>query len=279
MKVTVARHAGFCFGVKRALDLVLAAQREATGPIHTLGPLIHNPQVVARLEEEGVRPLASLADASPGSTVVIPSHGGAPELAPRAAELGLRLLDATCPFVAQAHAYTAQLAGEGYQVVILGDQGHPEVMGLLGQAAGKASLVSDEADLDRLPLTGRKVGLVSQTTQTPAKLQAVAARLVGACHELRVFNTICAATSQRQAGALELAAQVDMMIVVGGRNSANTARLRELCSGLVRTEHVETAAELSPDWFAGVARVGVTAGASTPDWIIREVVASLSQLA
>lgn len=274
MKVTVARHAGFCFGVKRALDLVLAAERQGGGPICTLGPLIHNPQVVARLEQDGVRQIAKLDEAPPDSTLVIPSHGATPAVLEEAARRGLRLLDATCPFVANAQTYTRQLAAEGYQVVILGDEGHPEVLGLLGQAAGKAVLAPNEAAVDRLK-PARKTALVTQTTQTEANLQAVAARLLPRVHELRVLNTICAATSQRQAGALALAGQVDMMIVVGGRNSANTGRLRELCSQVVTTHHVETAAELDPAWLESVGRVGVTAGASTPDWIIEDVVAAL----
>jgi len=270
MKVTLAKHAGFCFGVKRALEMVLAAREHAAGPLYTLGPLIHNPQVVARLEGQGITPIASPAEAASGGTLVIPSHGCAPKVVESVQQRGLVLLDATCPFVANAQAYTRQLAEEGYEVVILGDEGHPEVRGLLGCAGGKARLFADDESLN-----ARRVGLVSQTTQTPARLEQAAGRLSTAARELRVFNTICAATSQRQAGALELAGQVGMMVVVGGRNSANTARLCEICSGVVTTHHVEVASELRPEWFSGVSSCGVTAGASTPDWIIEEVMAAL----
>ena len=278
MRVTLAKHAGFCFGVKRALDLVTAARRQASGPICTLGPLIHNPQAVARLEEQGIHPIHSLDQVASGATLVIPSHGAAPELLAQAQQRGLHTLDATCPFVANAQDHTRRLAAEGYQVVILGDAGHPEVLGLLGQAGGKAHVVAEPAQAAALKLGG-KVGLVTQTTQTGSRLQQVADALLQGAVELRIFNTICAATSQRQAGALELAAQADMMVVVGGRNSANTARLAELCSQVVPTYHVETAAELEAAWFAGVRHAGIAAGASTPDWIIEAVAAAATRLA
>jgi (E)-4-hydroxy-3-methyl-but-2-enyl pyrophosphate reductase len=246
-------------------------------PIVTLGPLIHNPQVVERLRQEGVKQIRSVTDVAAG-TLVIPSHGISPELAREARERGLRLLDATCPFVARAQDNVRTLAAEGYQVIILGDRGHPEVAGLIGAAGGNAVVIEDESELDEVKLAAR-VGLVVQTTQSPARLRAAAGALAESVRELRAYNTICAATSQRQESAVNLARRVDAMIVVGGKNSANTNRLRQVCEQAgVETHHVETAAELDAAWFKGRSRVGVTAGASTPDWVIAEVVEALRQI-
>ncbi len=280
MEIIVADNAGFCFGVERALEMVMGERRGARAPIYTLGPLIHNPQVVERLRTEGVCQVSSLDEVRAG-TLVIPSHGISPGLGQEARQRGLRLLDATCPFVARAQDHARALAAQGYQVVILGDKGHPEVAGLVGAAGGRALVIEHENELAAggtssppVPLT--RVGLVVQTTQSPARLRAVAAALAERSRELRAFNTICAATSQRQESALRLAQQVDVMVVVGGKNSANTNRLRQLCQQTgVKTHHVETAAELDTDWFRAGARVGVAAGASTPDWIIAEVVEAL----
>lgn len=287
LKIIVADNAGFCFGVERALEMVMgererpasAGPEQAQRPIHTLGPLIHNPQVVERLREAGVEQVASVEEVASGGTLAIPSHGISPEVLEQARARGLRLLDATCPFVARAQDNVRSLAAEGYQVIILGDKGHPEVAGLVGAAGGRAVVVENEEELASVRLRQR-VGLVVQTTQAPARLRAVAGALAERARELRAYNTICAATSQRQESAVRLARQVDVMIVVGGKNSANTNRLRQVCAQAgVETHHVETAAELDPHWFEGKQRVGVTAGASTPDWIINEVVEALRRMA
>ena len=278
MEIIVARHAGFCFGVKRALDLVREAAQAGPGPIQTLGPLIHNPQVVARLEQEGVRTIADLSEAR-GGTVVIPSHGAGEDLAERARGAGLAVLDATCPLVAEAQTHARRLAEEGYTVVILGDPGHPEVVGLARHAGPEAIVVeSAEAALVLPRLT--RVGLVCQTTQTLDRLRAVASVLLEKASELHVFNSICGATAQRQQSALDVAHTVEVVVVVGGRNSANTNRLTQICRDAgVETHHVETPDELDPRWFRGKRRVGVTGGASTPQWLIDGVVEALRRIA
>ena len=276
MKVLIAREAGFCFGVKRAIELVREAKASRSEELTTLGDLIHNPQVVAGLENEGISPARSLEEVKAGA-LAIPSHGVGPEVRAAAAAKGLEVVDATCPFVARAQEHVSQLHREGHEVVILGDRGHPEVQGLLGHAKGAARVVQGPEEAETLPVRP-KYGLVAQTTQEAARLGQVAAVLAGKCRELRVFNTICGATRSRQESTRELAHQVEAMVVIGGRNSANTARLRRICeeAGLP-TYHVETADELRPEWFAGLERVGVTAGASTPEEAIREVVARLGQ--
>lgn len=276
MRVVVARHAGICYGVERALRLATEAA-SAGGPVATLGPLIHNPQAVEALQARGVAVASSLDEAREG-TLVIRSHGVDPAVIAEAERRGLTVVDATCPFVRAAHTSAAQLAKEGYTVVIVGEADHPEVEGIVAHAGRAAIVVQSASDLpDRLP--SRRVGVIVQTTQPQARLEQVVAALLPRVSELRVFNTICSATAQRQEAAAELAGTVDVVVVVGGHNSGNTTRLAEICRAInPRTYHVETAAELDPAWFEGATAVGVTAGASTPDEQIRGVIEAIEAL-
>ncbi len=278
MEIIVAQNAGFCFGVKRALELVARAAENKARPVHTLGPLIHNPQEIARLEQLGVRPAESLDDIT-GGAVVLSAHGVDPSVESEARARGLEVIDATCPFVSRAHQHIKTLCDEGYAVVILGDPGHREVEGLAARSDRQAHIVTAARDVEALPAR-KRFGLVVQTTQRPEVLREVAGALAARCDELRVFNTICEATVSRQEGARRLAETVPLMIVVGGRNSANTTRLKEICERAgAHTHHIETAEEVKPQWLAGVARVGVTAGASTPEWMIQRVVDRLRKIA
>ncbi len=278
MEIIVAKHAGFCFGVKRALDLVARSADTHVDAVYTLGHLIHNPQEIARLEKEGIQSVDSLDQVAEG-VLVLSAHGVDPAVESKALASGLEVIDATCPFVQRAHEDIRTLATAGYAVVILGDPGHREVAGLAARAGGKAEIVTNAEEARALPFRER-CGLIVQTTQRPEALRAVAAALTDRCRELRVFNTICEATVKRQESARELAEKVDVMVVVGGRNSANTARLREICAATgTPTHHIETADELAASWLDGARRVGVTAGASTPAWIIEEVVSRLRALA
>jgi 4-hydroxy-3-methylbut-2-enyl diphosphate reductase len=263
MRVEVARYAGVCYGVERALKLAEEAAEKGR-PVHTLGPLIHNPQAVQALREHGVEVATCLDEADDG-TLVIRTHGVDPRIIAEARERGLDVVDATCPFVTAAHTCAEELVRDGYAVVIVGEEEHPEVEGIMAHAGGRALVVESAADLpERLP--GRKVGVVVQTTQTMDRLRDVVDALLPRASELRVFNTICSATGKRQQSAEELARAVDVMVVVGGHNSGNTTRLVEISQAVnERVHHVETADELEPAWFAGAESVGVTAGASTPD--------------
>lgn len=275
MRVVVAKHAGVCYGVERALKLAGQAA-EGGGTVRTLGPLIHNPQAVAALEDKGVRVASSLDDVAEG-TLVIRSHGVDPAVITAAEERGLDVVDATCPFVRAAHRCAGELRDAGYAVVIVGEADHPEVEGILAHAGGEAHIVQRAADLPAR--IKRRVGVVVQTTQPPAVLAEVVAALLPRVNELRVCNTICSATEQRQASAAELADEVDVIIVVGGHNSGNTTRLAEICAARnPRTHHVETAEELDERWFDGASVVGVTAGASTPDEQIRGVIETVESL-
>ena len=275
VEIVVARNAGYCYGVERALEVVSGALADVTTPVASLGPLIHNPSVVAELEEQGVEVVADVSEVK-GGTLVVRTHGVPPTVLSAARERGLELIDATCPFVAVAQRKAAILRDAGYIVVILGERDHPEVVGLEGFAGSGAIVVEDAAGLPHDLLRGKRVGVVVQTTQTRANLASLAAALAPLARELLVHNTICAATEKRQSAASELAGEVDVVVVVGGRNSANTARLAHLCRAIrARTHHVESAAELRPEWFAGARRIGVTAGASTPDAEIEATVRTL----
>lgn len=278
VEILVARYAGYCYGVERALRITEEALEAAEAPVASLGPIIHNPSVVGRLEERGVRVIDDAREAA-GGTLIVRTHGVPPEVVEGARARDLILVDATCPFVAVAQRKAASLREAGYAVVILGERDHPEVAGLEGFAGVGAVVVEDAAGLPLAELRGKRVGVVVQTTQTRANLAGVAAALAPVARELLVFNTICDATEKRQSAAGELAAEVDVVIVVGGRNSANTARLAQLCRAIEgRTRHIESAAELEPAWFAGARRIGVTAGASTPDEEIEATVAALQAL-
>ena len=273
LKILLAKEMGFCFGVKRALALVEKAATEH-GHLHTLGAVVHNRQVMASLESRGVASVTSLSEVAEGA-VAVPSHGAPPAVFAEAESRGLTLLDATCPMVKAAQQRARQWAEKGFLVVIFGDPDHTEVKGIAAWARDRAIIVSSEDDLAGLP-SAAKIALLSQTTQSLASFRHLASCLIqqrlGASSQLLVHNTICNATADRQAAALDLARQVDVMIVVGSRDSANTGRLTALCTVHTPTHQVESADDLEPAWFAGVGLVGVTAGASTPDWIVQPVV-------
>lgn len=274
-EIVVARYAGYCYGVERALRLTEDALDGAKGPVATLGPIIHNPSVVKALAERGAGVVDGVEEAHEG-TLIVRTHGVAPGVVAAARARGLDVVDATCPFVAVAQRKARALHEAGYTVVILGEHEHPEVVGLQGFAGGEAIVVADPEDVPAGRLEGRKVGVVVQTTQARDALARLAATLAPLARELLVYNTVCDATEKRQSAACALAARVDVVIVVGGRNSANTTRLAQLCRGIEpRTHHIETADEVRREWLSGVRRVGVTGGASTPD---REIEATIARL-
>lgn len=275
--IAIARHAGVCYGVERALSLALEASEQAEGPVSTLGPLIHNPLVVKDLDERGVTAVENVEDAA-GGTLIIRAHGVTPQVIEEARCRGLSVIDATCPYVKKVHLAAERLVSEGYQLIVVGESGHPEVEGIMGHAGENAQVVSGVRDLAELELA-KKVGLVVQTTQTAQTLAEIVAELVPRVTELRVMNTICRATQERQESAAELAARADVMIVIGGKNSGNTRRLAQICAGACeKMHHIEDAAEIKKDWLEGAARIGVTAGASTPANHIERAVERIHEL-
>jgi 4-hydroxy-3-methylbut-2-enyl diphosphate reductase len=260
------------------MKLAFEAAANSTKPIYSLGSLIHNPQQVRFLAQKGVHVVSSPDLLNPGDVLIIRSHGAGPALLEEAKAKNLTIVDATCPFVVKAQQLAQRLAEEGYQVVIVGEGDHPEVIGIMGFAGNEALVVEKASDICDLPAKSR-VGVVAQTTQSLDNFREVVGALLEESNELKVFNTICHATTHRQETALDIAKKVDLMIVIGGYNSANTSRLASLCaqSG-VPTRHIETSSELEASWLEGIAAVGVTAGASTPEWIVEDVVDRLEVL-
>ncbi|WP_027396200.1 4-hydroxy-3-methylbut-2-enyl diphosphate reductase [Anaerovibrio lipolyticus] len=268
MEVILADNLGFCYGVKRAIQL--AEDSAAPGQVtNTLGPIIHNPQMVAKLAGNGVGTVDSLDEVKEG-TIIIRSHGVGPDVYDRVEAMGLNMVDATCPHVRKAQSSAKMLADEGYQVVIIGEKRHPEVKSIIEWAGDGAVAIETEEEADALPKYG-KLGIVAQTTFSAPKFKLIVERLLDKSSDMKILRTICTATDQRQSAAMKLATEVDLMIVIGGKNSANTTRLAQLCGDKCKTYHIETADELRDDWFDKIKKIGITAGASTPDWIIKEV--------
>jgi 4-hydroxy-3-methylbut-2-enyl diphosphate reductase len=277
MKIILAESAGFCFGVKRATSMAFDAA-EHYHQICSLGPIIHSPQLVKKLEEKGVRVIENVEEIPEGA-VIIRSHGVTSVELDRILDRELNIVDATCPFVKKAQDHAALLSREGYVVILVGEAEHPEVQGIVSYARdGEVFVVADRRQAEELPRKSR-IGVVAQTTQSFENLRQVVEVCLEKSKELRVFNTICSATTVRQNEARNIARQVDMMLVIGGFNSANTNRLAQICIEIQpQTHHVETAEQIEAAWFAGVSTVGITAGASTPRWIIDEVMERVGQL-
>jgi len=278
MKVIIAEHAGYCYGVERALKLAKEASVNCPKPIVTLGPIIHNPQVVDWLKSLGIFPANDINKIKKG-TVIIRSHGIDPAIARHLKAQGLKVVDATCPFVKKAQSCARQLIKDGYEVLIVGERNHPEISGILAYADQKAHVIEKAADLKKIDKKWKKLGVVVQTTQSEANLREIVADLSTRAVELKVFNTICDATTKRQAAAKELAQTTDVVLVVGGKNSANTTRLAKICKEInPNTYHIETTAELNGNKLRNARIVGVTAGASTADWILKEVISVVKEM-
>ncbi|MCK9377233.1 MAG: 4-hydroxy-3-methylbut-2-enyl diphosphate reductase [Syntrophobacterales bacterium] len=274
MKVVLARTAGFCIGVKRALELVLKAINENHAKIYTYGPLIHNPQVLDLLRERGIKVLQVGEDVPPG-LVVIRAHGIPPQERSLLEGGGGPIIDATCPRVAKVQAIIRRWAARGYATLIVGDADHPEVRGLLGYTEGRGYVVSTSQDAAALPDL-KDLIVVAQTTQSESHFEARVRDITARFPQAQIFNTICDATASRQAEVQELARQAEALVVVGGRNSGNTQRLVEISQATgIPTYQVETEQELDLVEMSRYQTVGVTAGASTPHWLISNVVNTL----
>lgn len=275
LKVVRAASSGACFGVQRALDMTLEA-RDSGLEVCTLGPLIHNPLVVEELKARGIGVADGIGEVST-ECVVIRSHGVVPEVIDQLEQAGKRIIDATCPHVMRAQKAAARLARDGYLVIVVGEAGHPEVEGISAHARAVGGTCIVAGGPEELPCDlSDPLGLVVQTTQPAAKLEAVVSALVDRGLSPKVCDTVCSATVHRQEAASALAAEADAMIVIGGRNSSNTTRLFEICRDVcARAYHVERAEELDPSWFEPGFVVGVSAGASTPESQIEDVVRRL----
>ena len=276
MKVIVAEKLGFCPGVRNAISM---AERILTEEKHVycLGPIIHNRDVVDKLAKDGLKTIDTIDKVSSG-TVLIRSHGAAPDQIKKIEGKGLKIIDATCVLVKRVQQIAKQLDQDGYRVVIIGDKNHPEVQAVVGCARG-AVVVANEQDLHSLP-EDAKMGIISQTTEDPGHFTKMLCAVVrGGFNELKVINTLCKEAIKRQQSAVEICKKVDVMFVLGGLESANTRRLAELCEKYNnQTFHLQNWSECDTKLLLGKITAGVTAGASTPDWIIAEFVENLENL-
>ena len=276
MKVMVAEPRGFCAGVRHAVKLAERYLKQGKR-VYSLGPLIHNPQVVERLQGQGLEVTHSLDEVPDGAAVLIRSHGQGPQIFRQAQHRGLEIIDGTCVLVKRAQNIVQQLHQQGYQVVIVGDPNHPEVRGVMAYAPQTICLNHQE---DLAKLSGHKrLGMIAQTTFSLAEFGRLVGLAVSAgCAEVKVLNTICQATQARQKAALEVTSKVQVMFVLGGRDSANTTQLAELCAAQgVTTYHLESWKEFRDEYITGKTLAGVTAGASTPDWAIQQFVHNLAK--
>lgn len=273
MKVEKADKIGFCFGVRRAVE-VLEKVAQEQGGVETLGAVVHNKQVMQRLATIGVKVARDMDDIR-GGTVATSSHGISPQIEKELRSRHIGIISTTCPFVHRAQVAARRLAEAGFFVVIYGDADHPEVRGILGWTRGRGIATMDEKFLETFDQVPRRLGILSQTTQIPAHFNEFVKKLIDVAlsrdSEIRIIDTICHDIRERQAAALKLAEKVDLMLVVGGRHSANTNRLMELCAEVTETHIIETAKEIKLSWLRGKNRVGITAGASTDEQTVNEV--------
>ena len=278
MEIILDEGAGFCFGVERALKMAEEESSRAKASIVTIGPLIHNPQVIEQMKRDGIEVVQEGQDVH-DTVSIIRTHGIRPQEEDRLRREGNQVLDATCPYVKKSHQYAELLCNEEYHIIIIGDPNHPEIKGILGYAGKRVTVINQPEEADSLHHYA-KAGIVVQTTYPIEKVQKVVARLIERSTELRIFNTICDYTSDRQISARGISAQVDLMYVVGGRNSANTNKLAEICRQQgTTTRHIEVAEEIDSADLENVNRIGITAGASTPDGRIASVIDRLEEIA
>ncbi len=296
MKIEIARHSGFCFGVKRAMKMIdRTLQNNGNGKVWTLGPIIHNSQVVERLKDRGLGVIESLARIKSGK-VFIRCHGVSPKLLKEYGNRKLKIIDATCPFVKNSHRIAESLNRNGYALIIVGDKNHPEIKSTMGFFDGDVTVIKDEKEAARIKLKGRRFGVIAQTTQAVENYSKVICELMKRDFlEMRIYNTICPDTVKRQSSCREIARGSSIMLIVGGKNSANTKRLFEICNQMrVKSYHIEDASQIDPAWVKSNPKkdrpspfhiregsnykVGIISGASTPEWIVNGVINRLKEI-
>lgn len=265
MEVKIAKYAGYCFGVKRAIEMSEQNLSEIGKDIFTLGQIIHNPGVVEELDKKGIHSVRSKQDIPSGSTVVIRSHGVPPSTIESLRQKNIHIIDATCPYVKTAQKKAVSLSSEGYFVVLVGTRDHPEVIGIKEQLPPDRIMVAEKIEDLNAVKKKKRIGLLIQTTQTLKKLKSMVDKVLDSAKELKIINTICNTTTQRQNEAVSLAGKVDVMLVVGGKNSANTTHLAHISKEVnKKTYHIQDCTEINHKWFLNVSKVGITGGASTP---------------
>lgn len=281
MRITIARTAGFCWGVKRTVNKVHETAGEGGKKVATLGPVIHNPQTIAKFESQGVRVYGKVEDVPDDTTLIIRTHGAVVPQQALAKERGLEVIDGTCPYVKFPQVMAQRLSRDGYHLLIVGDEQHAEIKGVASYAEGPYTIVRTGAPIPELPGV-KKVAVISQTTNDSTYFKQLVGEASLRFREVRAINTICYDTGERQTEVRELCDKVEVLVVVGGRMSANTRHLAEIAAERLppsRVHHVERADELSPTWFEGLEEVGISAGASTPDDVIDEVAERIASFA
>jgi 4-hydroxy-3-methylbut-2-enyl diphosphate reductase len=279
-EIIMSPHSGYCFGVKRAMRLLMGGVEKYGGDsIYTLGEIIHNPQAVEKIKNMGVRAAKSLQDIDEGDTVVIRAHGVHPDILNTAHRRKINVIDTTCPFVKSSQEYVQSLYAQGRSVIIIGDDEHPEVIGIAGHVPSNPIIIKSVKDAESLPYL-RKAGVITQTTFSTEKSNSIIEVLRNNIQDIKVYDTICQATVERRKTTMNIANRVDMMLVVGGKGSSNTKRLHAMClDNGIMSRHIEVADEIDAGWFEGVTKVGLTTGTSTPDWVIEDVKKRLYELA
>ncbi len=280
MEVRIAENAGFCFGVKRAMNMAWDELENKNGnKVYSLGPLIHNKQAVDKYKEKGLLEMDSLDKVPNDSKLIIRSHGVAEDVYVQSESKNMDIVDTTCPFVKKIHEIVKEFSNNGYKIIIVGNATHPEIVGINGWCNNEAFVVNSEEDVDNIPFNNNdKYCVVSQTTANLEHFDKIVEKINSKTDNLTVKNTICFATKERQLSATDLAKEVDCMVVIGGKHSSNTQKLVNICKDIVPTFSIETKEELQKDMFEGFKVAGVTAGASTPDWIIDEVIEYLKEI-
>ena len=280
MEVRIADNAGFCFGVKRAMKIAWdELENKSENNIYSLGPLIHNKQAVNRYKEKGLVEMDNLESIPSESKLIIRSHGVAEKVYTESKAKNMEIVDTTCPFVKKIHDIVKDFSDRGYKIIIVGNPNHPEIIGINGWCNNEAIVINKLEEIDDITFDPTQIYcVVSQTTANLESFDKIVQKLKTKINNLTVKNTICFATKERQISAIDLAREVDCMVVIGGKHSSNTQKLVNICKDLVPTFSIETKEELEKEKFAGFKVAGVTAGASTPDWIIEEVINYLKEI-
>jgi (E)-4-hydroxy-3-methyl-but-2-enyl pyrophosphate reductase len=276
MEIIIAKNTGLCYGVKRALKLAKETRRRKEGPVSTLGDLIHNPRIIADLKSQGILSADNLDNLGEG-TVIIRSHGVSPDVYEQLQKKKIEVVDATCPIVKKIQKLVAKLAREKREIVIVGNKEHPESQGLIGYSRGRGVIIENESQVVPLPFR-KKRAVLAQSTQDPFLFQRVVSALTEKTEELRVYNTICVSTQTRQRATSELAARVQALFIVGGKNSSNTYKLFQISKRILpRTYFIESADQIMPKMLRGAKKIGISGGASTPPEAIEEAVEKIKQ--
>jgi len=275
MKIIVAKNSGFCYGVKRALQLALATESKKSNHTCTWGELIHNPEVTRKLEVKGIKVVNSVAQLKTGDTVIIRSHGVSPEVYQKLRKKRIKIIDATCPIVKKIQQTVEKLSRQTGEMIIVGNRNHPEIQGLVSYSRDKALVIENEQEAEAQPFRKKRM-VLAQSTQDVKLFSRIVSILLEKTSELMVFNTICDSTRIRQESTAKLAGQVEAMIIVGGRNSSNTNKLYEISRRLLpRTYLIESPEEIKPEMLSGVSRIGLSGGASTPPEVIKKTVTAI----